>query len=76
MSGNKHVIKSDLAKSDAHVITPDEYEELPEMTDADFELGVWKVGDRQVSPEKGMAAFRQALMRFYPTSMSKGNNTF
>ncbi|MBF0604324.1 MAG: hypothetical protein HQL07_11625 [Nitrospirae bacterium] len=61
MSGSKHVIGSDLAKVDAHVITPEEYEEIPEMTDANFDLGVWKIGDRPVSPGEGMAAFRQAL---------------
>lgn len=66
MSGSKHVIRSDLAKVDAHVITPEEYEEIPEMTDADFDQGVWKIGDRPVSPGEGMAAFRQALRRGRP----------
>lgn len=32
MSGNKHALGSDLSKVDAHVITPEEYEEIPELT--------------------------------------------
>lgn len=36
MSGNKHVLGSDLAKVDAHVITAEEYEELPELSDEWF----------------------------------------
>lgn len=37
MSGSKDVLGSDLAKVDAHVIQPEEYEELPEWTDEMFE---------------------------------------
>ena len=36
MSGNKHALGSDLSKSDAHVITPEEYEEIPELTEEWF----------------------------------------
>lgn len=32
--------RSDLAKVDAHVITRDEYDEIPELTDEFFEHGV------------------------------------
>ncbi|MGE4278204.1 MAG: BrnA antitoxin family protein [Magnetospirillum sp.] len=36
MSGNKHGLGSDLAKVDAHVIQPEEYEEIPELDDEWF----------------------------------------
>ncbi|MBF0309808.1 MAG: BrnA antitoxin family protein [Magnetococcales bacterium] len=66
MSGNRCAIGSDLAKVDAHVITPEEYEEIPEMTEADFGRGVWKIGEHTISPEEGMEAFRQGLRRGRP----------
>ena len=34
MPGNKRAIRSDLKKVDAHVIKPDEYDDAPELTDA------------------------------------------
>lgn len=37
-------IGSDLAKVDAHVITREEYDELPELTDDVFEKGVMSKG--------------------------------
>jgi uncharacterized protein (DUF4415 family) len=37
MSGNKHGSGSDLQKIDAHVIQPEEYEEIPELTREWFE---------------------------------------
>jgi uncharacterized protein (DUF4415 family) len=40
---------SDLAKVDAHVITPEEYEEIPELTDEMFARGVVKRAGRPVS---------------------------
>ena len=44
MSAKKHVLGSDLARVDAHAITPAEYDELPELTElteADLGRGVW-----------------------------------
>jgi uncharacterized protein (DUF4415 family) len=49
MAGNKRVIGSDLAKIDAHVITPEEYEEIPELTDAFFETADVYIGGKLVS---------------------------
>lgn len=40
---------SDLARVDAHVIQPDEYEELPEMTDEMFARTVFKKAGRPKS---------------------------
>ena len=37
MNENKPVLGSDLAKLDAHVIQPEEYDDIPELTDAWFE---------------------------------------
>ena len=37
MTASKHVLGSNLAKIDAHVIAPEEYEEIPELTDEWFE---------------------------------------
>ncbi len=53
MTGRKHVShrawKSDLAKVDAHVIQPEEYEELPELTEEMLARAVVKKGGRPVS---------------------------
>ena len=43
--------KSRLAQVDAHVIRPEEYEEIPELTDAIFARAVFKKGGRPVSPD-------------------------
>ena len=37
MKENKKNLGSDLAKVDAHVVQPEEYEELPEWTDEMFD---------------------------------------
>lgn len=41
---------SDLKRVDAHVIQPEEYEELPEMTDEMFARTVFKKAGRPRSP--------------------------
>jgi uncharacterized protein (DUF4415 family) len=41
-------IWTDLKKLDAHVIQPEEYEDIPELTDEDFARGVWHVGGKPV----------------------------
>jgi uncharacterized protein (DUF4415 family) len=41
---------SDMARVDAHVIQPEEYEELPELTDEMLARGVLKKGGRPYSP--------------------------
>ena len=40
---NKRVIGSDLAKVDAHVITSEEYDEIPEWTDEMFDKATYHV---------------------------------
>ena len=42
-------VKSDLARVDAHVITREEYEEIPELTDEMLARGVLKRRGRPIS---------------------------
>ena len=41
MNGSKRNIGSDFAKVDAHVVQPEEYDELPEITDEMMERAVF-----------------------------------
>lgn len=41
-------------------------DDAPELTDAFFEEGAWKVGEREVSREEGEAAMRKAVRRGRP----------
>ncbi|MBU0500912.1 MAG: BrnA antitoxin family protein [Gammaproteobacteria bacterium] len=56
---------SDLNKLDEHVVTSEEYEELPELTEKDFERPdlAWRLDGRQVSEAEGKAAFRKAMKK-------------
>ena len=55
MTAKKHVTrpawKSRLAQVDAHVIRPEEYDEIPELTDEMFTRAVFKKGGRPMSPD-------------------------
>ena len=66
--GTHRSLGSDLAKVDAHVIQPDEYDEIPELTDEDFDRGKWYLGNKEVDQKEGRAAFREALKRGRPKS--------
>lgn len=35
-----------MAKVDAYVLTEKDYEDIPELTDADFARGVWHIGGK------------------------------
>jgi hypothetical protein len=61
-----------LEKVDAHVVQPEEYEELPEMVKEDFDRAdaVWRIGGREVPPEEGRSEFREGLRRGRPRSDS------
>jgi uncharacterized protein (DUF4415 family) len=52
MSASKRDIRSDLAKVDAHVLTEADYNEIPELTDEDFERAVRSVGGK-LAPRRG-----------------------
>lgn len=49
-----------MAKVDAHVIQPEEFEEAPELSDADFDRAAFRVGGVQVDPKTWSAAQRAA----------------
>jgi uncharacterized protein (DUF4415 family) len=46
MTKNKRAIRSDLKKVDAHVIRPDEYDDAPELTDAQIAGATVSIGIR------------------------------
>ena len=47
---SRRVLKSDLARIDAHVVQPDEYEELPELTEDMLSRATVNAGGRPASP--------------------------
>ncbi len=53
MAENKPVTYSDLVKVDAHEIQPEEYEEIPELTDEWFDKADLHVGDRLIRRGRG-----------------------
>src|SRR5215211_2229519 len=57
-----------LKKVDAHIVEPEEYEEIPELTEADFARGVWHVGGKPVmrGRPKSAAPKRQVTLRLDP----------
>jgi uncharacterized protein (DUF4415 family) len=54
-----------LGRVDAHEISAEEYEELPELTDDDLDRpdSVWRVGEQAVSAAEGRAAFLVAMKK-------------
>jgi uncharacterized protein (DUF4415 family) len=46
MTGSRRAIRSDLKKVDAHVIQPHEYDDAPELTDAQIAGAIVSVGIR------------------------------
>lgn len=49
-NGSRRTLGSDLERVDAHVITHEEYEELPELTDEMLARGIVKRRGRPISP--------------------------
>ena len=58
MNANNQNSGIDLARVDAHEISPQEYDELPELTEADLERGIWKIAGKEVTQAEGKAVFR------------------
>ena len=48
MTENKRAIHTDLAKLDAHKVQPEEYEDIPELTDEFFEKAEFRIGDKLI----------------------------
>jgi uncharacterized protein (DUF4415 family) len=46
MSEKKRVIKSDLKAVGAYELRPEDYDEIPELTEEDFARGVWHWGGK------------------------------
>lgn len=65
MSANRNGIGSDLEKLDAHVASSAEYDEIPELSDGDFDRSdlAWRIGGKVVSEAEGKAAFSSALKK-------------
>jgi uncharacterized protein (DUF4415 family) len=62
MNESKHVLGSDLSKIDAHVIQPDEYEEIPELTDEFFERADLHEGGQLVHRGRPKTSNRKVLL--------------
>jgi hypothetical protein len=63
MSANNQNLGSHLAKVDLHEISPQEYDELTDLTELDIDRGVWKIAGKEVTPLQGKGAFRSELKR-------------
>jgi uncharacterized protein (DUF4415 family) len=50
MPANRDGISTDLDKLDAHEIQPEEYADIPELTDEWFDKAEFAIGDRVVRP--------------------------
>lgn len=63
MSANNQNLGSNLAKVDLHEISPQEYDELPDLTELSLDRGVWKIAGKEVTPLEGKVAFRSELKK-------------
>ena len=53
MTASKRAIRTDLAKLDAHEVQPEEYEDIPELTDAFFDNAEIRRGDKLIRRGRG-----------------------
>ncbi len=61
MTENGAPTVSDSARIDAHENTTADYDEIPDMSDADMSLVTWHIGGRPVGEAEGRAAMAAAL---------------
>jgi hypothetical protein len=52
MTANKRAISTNLDKLDAHEIQPEEYDDIPELSDEWFDKAEFAIGDRVVRPAR------------------------
>jgi uncharacterized protein (DUF4415 family) len=71
MNESKRVLGSNLKRIDSHEITPEEYEEIPELTDEFFEKATPRIGGEPVSREEAKAAFSAAWKRGRPKAQKR-----
>ena len=62
MAGSRKDIGSDLAKVDAHVITQDEYDEIPELTDEWFDNAEFSIGGKVIRKGRPPLAMPKRLV--------------
>jgi uncharacterized protein (DUF4415 family) len=65
------VSKTDWARVDVHVIQPEEYEEIPELTDEEFARGVFKRAGRPVAVDPR----RQVTIRVPESVLARWRNS-
>ena len=53
MTAKKRNTRTNLAKLDAHVIAPEEYEEIPEWTDDQWDRAEIAIGGKVIRPARG-----------------------
>jgi len=53
MTENKRAIHTDLAKLDAHEVQPEEYDDIPELTDEFFDKAEIRRGDELIRRGRG-----------------------
>lgn len=63
MNASKNALGSDLARVDAHTIQPHEYDELPEITDADLARGTWMINGQPTTEVKARTAASAKLKK-------------
>jgi uncharacterized protein (DUF4415 family) len=62
MTEKRRAIGTDLRKLDAHVITPEEYEDIPELTDEDFARGILHINGVPVRRGRPKSDKRKTLL--------------
>jgi len=60
MTAKKRNMNIDYAKIDSRVITPEEYEEAPEISDEDMARGQWLIGGQTGDRGRRASGFRRA----------------
>jgi uncharacterized protein (DUF4415 family) len=65
MPENKHATHTDLAKLDAHEIQPEEYEDIPELTDEFFDKAEIRIGDKLIRPARPPLDFSKKLVSLH-----------
>jgi hypothetical protein len=63
MTERERISGSDLAKVDAHVITPEEYDEIPELTEEWFAKATPMIGGRVAGVNEFRRAVKKAISR-------------
>jgi uncharacterized protein (DUF4415 family) len=69
-NSSKDSTDKNLERLDAHEIKPEEYDELPELTDDDFARGTWSIGGKPVSEAEGAETLAGAIRPGRPRSQN------